>query len=464
MMVRKFTPAIVAPALLVSLGLLGPLGCAGPSTKPLSSSLFVNSGEMGGSDVPLIAGPATTISELQKPLPATAQSPQQAMVLPAEQAPSALPDVKPIDALSTPPTTEPVTTATTEPSAAPANDAAPAPSAPVVGQGVYMTLGGVVAIVNDKPIYAQQILNPIDRELTVKARQLAPREFEQFAVQEIGAQFEKLVSDERDFALAYRALSEDDRKLALAIMVHARQERINKAGGSVELARQQSLDAGEDFDDALNQEYHTLIQQLYYQRKIEPLIQVTAQDMREFYRLNVDKLFSDKDRARFRVIEVDPETAGGISAAMDKINGLRDRAMHGEDFAALATNFSDDPIFKKTGGSPTDPGQWMDRNTFPNDAVDAAIWQIEPGQITPVLKYNGKLYIAKLEAKHIGSIKPFDDEKVQEQISAQLRQKQATILNEHSREESLANGIIDTSEDRMQITLDMAMQKYAAAK
>lgn len=470
-MVRKCAPGL----LICTLGLLGPLGCSTGGSGSLTSAMFVRStGNVA--DVPLEPGAAVVASDVQPPPPPVGDSPKKASVLPSPDGPAPFGDIKPLEALPAQPTTMPadasqadaVPVAVPAPSPAAEPAAAPAPQAVVsvaphadskAGQGVYMTVGGVVAIVNETPIYANQILNPLNRELTVKAGEMNENEFRDFAEREIDKEVNELVEDQILFARAYNALNEDDRKLAKIIVERVRQDRITAAGGSVEQARRRSLEDGEDFDDWLNDQYHQYVDDLYRSHHLNPLIQVSADDMRAYYRQNCDKLYADKDKAQFRVIEIDPAVAGGQQAAMEKITALRQRALHGEDFAAMASALNDDSFLKGRGGATSDPGEWMERGSYRNEAVEAAVWKLEPGQITPVVEADQALYIAKLEAKHIGVTKPFDDPTVQQDIYTQLSRRQSTNLEQKMKQDFLEGVTLDARDE--QVALDMAMQKYA---
>ena len=63
-------------------------------------------------------------------------------------------------------------------------------------------------------------------------------------------------------------------------------------------------------------------------------------------------------------------------------------------------------MLKKNAG---DPGGWMQRDSYRIDAVDAAVWKLQVGQISPVIDADDAFYIVKLEAKKVGRIRPFDD-------------------------------------------------------
>jgi len=243
---------------------------------------------------------------------------------------------------------------------------------------------------------------------------------------------------------------------------------VTDAGGSVERAKKLAEEQGEDFDQAMKQEYRHIVHDLYFRRKVDPLVQVTADNMRDFYRMNLAKLYSDKDRAQFRVIKIDPAVTGSMQAAMDKISSIREKAIHGGDFTALASTENDDSFLKGRGGNPCDEGGWMDRDAYRIDAVEAAIWKLEPGQVTPVIQADGALYIAKLEAKHIGAVRPFDDQNVQYDIWGRIHQQQMGEVWARIMDESIDESIVSSTdprslEDRMKVAVDMAMQMYAAA-
>ena len=112
---------------------------------------------------------------------------------------------------------------------------------------------------------------------------------------------------------------------------------------------------------------------LYEDRFIRPRIQVTAADMRKYYLDNVDRLYTERDQAQYRIIKIDPARIGGQdarAAALKRITSIRDRAEQGEDFATLASTENQDDYLKTNAG---DPGGWMQRDVYRVDAVDHAV-------------------------------------------------------------------------------------------
>ena len=291
-----------------------------------------------------------------------------------------------------------------------------------------MTVGGVLAQVNDTPIYAHTVLALLERELSAKAHDLEPDAFREYATKRIVEQLHELVMDELVFTTAKRTLSAEDLKNADAWSAKIRQDTIKRAGGSVELARRLATDRGYDFDDLMRQHYRDTVRQLYQARNIDPQVQVTAGDMRDFYAAEGAKLYGDKDRLLFRVLEVDPKRFRSDQPRVDalvKARGLHERAAAGQDFTALASTSNDDDDLKSSGG---DPGGWMDRHSFRLDAVEDALWALQPGKVTDVVEVGGAFYVGKLEGKHEGHIKPFDDPAVQDDIYKRLALRQQSAL------------------------------------
>lgn len=459
--------------LICGLGLFAPFGCQSNSVRTLDSALFVPPTAGGGSvDLPIDSGAGKVAETPAPPSTQGGELPKNASILPLPALVSPFADIKPVDPLQSP---------TTLPSEAPGADSTPpaiaasavmAPPAPAptpvavhgsVGQsqGVYLTVGGVLAVVNGTPIYADKVLARLNKEFIAKAREMSVDDFHAFAEQEIARQLREMIDDELYFGTAYNALNEEDRKWAKAVAMHVRQKKVTAAGGSVEEARRRASQDGTEFDESLQQDYRRIVSELYEQKRIDPLIQVTANDMREFYRLNVDKRYSDQDGIQFLQIDIDPAAHGGLQPAMDLISGIREKALRGEDFTALASDQNDNALLKNQGGNPGKPDEWKRRNSYPNEALEAAVWKIEPGQVTPVVQANGLLSIAKVKAKHLGVTKPFDDQTVQQDIYEHIYQAQYSDLWEKRKYESRASGMVSTDRERFELAVDMAMQKYA---
>ena len=115
------------------------------------------------------------------------------------------------------------------------------------------------------------------------------------------------------------------------------------------------------------------------------------------------------------------------AAALEKINGIRDRALAGEDFGALAAQFSEDPGSKDKGGVYTF-GRGRMVKPFEDAAFSQPIGEIgEP--VRTSYGYHVLKVIDRTEARTIG----FDD--VRESIAAALRREALErVVGEHFKE------------------------------
>jgi parvulin-like peptidyl-prolyl isomerase len=391
-------------------------GCAGSQPQSLSSSAF----EPVGPIAHWAPQPRQNPPRVASAAPTTQASPVETLVV--------------LDTPATQPTTAPV----------------------ALQSGQYNTLGGVVAQVNGTPIYADNLVRLQGPMLATRASQMDELTFREFVHQNLLDAREVAIDDEEHYALAMLHLSDDDKRLAEAITMQKRQQMITAAGGSVELAKRKAIASGTTFDDTMQDFKRQITFRLYLQKMIEPRIQVAAADLRKYYNANLDKLYTVKEQAQFRVIKIDPARIGGADAktvAMKRITAIRDRAQNGEDFAALASTENQDEYLKKNAG---DPGGWMQRDSYRIDAVDNAVWKLQPGQISPVLSAEDAFFIVKLEAKKAGRVDPF--EAMQDQIEEKLvdDQKKA-LMNRLMTDDGLD---IVRNEKVLDTAVDMAMQEY----
>jgi parvulin-like peptidyl-prolyl isomerase len=464
---RRTTQRKIVRAVAVASGLLLAGGCStAPTAAPMTSAVFMPANASTVQDWGWIRtvpkAPVTDDSAPSGSPVASQSSTPKAVILPPAAPLTGVKPLPPLQAVDAAYVETPHLEGA-RPDAAPATEASkPDPvDGPAAGSGVYMALGGVVAKVSDTPIYASQILSVLDKEFTARSRDMSADEFKHFARIEILKQLKELIEDEKDFQMAYRGLSPDDRKLARAESEEMRHERLRDAAGVEQLARRKAADDGAEFDDQCNQTYRMIVNDLFRKRQIEPMIQVTADDMREFYRQNLTKLYTQKEQIQFRVIEISPDVIGGDQPdryALDKVTALRAKAARGDDFASLASSENDDPYLRSTGG---DVGGWKDRNAFREQAVDEAVWKLDAGQVTDVIKSDGNYYIACVEQKKTGHVRPFEDEAVQDEIYARLYRQQGLAQMMRLQNEADDDAIVKLTQSSLDTAVDMAMQKYA---
>jgi peptidyl-prolyl cis-trans isomerase SurA len=176
-------------------------------------------------------------------------------------------------------------------------------------------------------------------------------------------------------------------------------------------------------------------------REIFSKINITDADISEYY--NANKSLFNLVEPEFHLAEivvsaVPPPPAnlqnakGNTDAeARKKIEALHTRLESGDDFGALASQFSEQPSTASSGG---DMGRLSESQLRQDSAVFAAISQLRPGQITGVLpvydqghKVNGYAIYKLLDKEAAGQYE-LNDPRVQQTIRSQLRESRAQLL------------------------------------
>jgi hypothetical protein len=350
--------------------------------------------------------------------------------------------------------------ATTREAAAPAK---PRAAGAVDPSGQYVIFGTVLAQVNNRPIYAHKLLAVLDSALRAEAQRFDERQFKPIAAELIRKEIRTQQQNELVFALAEKSLDAREKMVAEALTAQWQNEEITKAGGSIELARRRWADDGWDFDDRLDYQYRVNMTRVFYQRRVFPLVHVTASDIRHYYEQNKATEFTRPARAKFRVIKIDPrqlKLPGGASEAKKYVTDVRAKAVANANFEQLARELND-PALKASGGLIGADG-WLERGSYVAEKVEAAAWALKPGEVTDVIEERGAFYVAKLEDKQDAVGRDFEDPQVQQAIIETLRAQQFKQLQEQRQEKLLKDAVIQEHPQMMQVALDMAMQRYAA--
>jgi hypothetical protein len=356
---------------------------------------------------------------------------------------------------------------------------------PTVGasSGQYLTLGGVVAEVNGSPIYANKILAPLDPIFRTRARQMDLERFRLAAADDIRKETLARVMDELEYATAQRALDAEDKRRAEIATMAFRLRLITNAGGSLEVARRKvQQDYGVSFEEYVEERSRHELANIFYQKKILPLIQVTANDIRAYYDKNIDQ-YTENEKVRFRVLKVDFKKSGGKEKAIDKADVKHKRATAGEDFEQMVLRENDDPVFTRS-----DLGE-MSPASFAIVKIREALASLRPGDISPIIEDSSAFYIVQLIDRKPGRVRPFEEQvppgggaagdaklTVQDEIRVKLRAEQYRVLRDRHRQQLLGNAILRPSmpvllgqqppstpqETQMLNTaLEMALQRYA---
>jgi parvulin-like peptidyl-prolyl isomerase len=354
-----------------------------------------------------------------------------------------------------------VSSPATAPAAIEASASAPA-SQPLMGtSGGFVTIGAVVTEVSGTPIYADKVIQQLTPLLSTEAKQRDLQSYKALAAREIDKQVRAMINEEVEYTAAMKNLDEQEKEFAWNYTMKWRMQQITEAGGSEELARKKALAEGTTFEQKINDFHRETLRQVFYQRKIYPKAQPTADDMRRYYERNLKTEFSEVDQAQFRMIKITSQNMGGREQAIDKIRQLREQAVRGDDFAKLASGINHDPNLMKSGGRVGGEEGWIQRGAFALTEVEEAVWKLQPGEVSDVIEVGPAFYIAKLEQRKLGRVRPFEDEDVQRQIEQTLRRQQIAQRREREQEKLLKESVVYPWPPVTGPVMEIAMQKYA---
>jgi len=191
-----------------------------------------------------------------------------------------------------------------------------------------------------------------------------------------------------------------------------------------------------DFQKKLTETHLTLAQLEDRQRRdimnaktieaeVEPKATVSPQDLETYYKQN-EQQFKEPEQVRAsHILFAIPKDAPAATkqATRTEAEGVLKRAKGGEDFAALAKQYSKDPGSAAVGG---------DLNFFPKEQMvppfSAAAFAMKPGQISELVETEFGLHIIKVTARRDGRIVPLAE--VSDRLGAFLKQKRQQELTE----------------------------------
>jgi len=158
--------------------------------------------------------------------------------------------------------------------------------------------------------------------------------------------------------------------------------------------------------------------QVFIETTIEPKIVVTAEDVEKYYNEN-PQMFQRPEQVHARHILTKAgadATAETKATARAKAESARQRALAGEDFAALATELSEGPSAPQGG----DLG-FFSRQQMVAPFADAA-FALEVGQISEIVETQFGYHVIKVEEKRPASTMSLDE--VRQPLEQMLRQNQ----------------------------------------
>lgn len=148
-------------------------------------------------------------------------------------------------------------------------------------------------------------------------------------------------------------------------------------------------------------------------------IEVSEDEVREFYEREREAgrfVAPEERRARHILVTVDDDTSD--ADARNLATELLGRIQSGEDFATLASEFSDDPGSAPDGG---DLG-WAGRDVYVGPFADA-LFSMEEGALTGPVRTDFGYHVIQLDEVRGGEAQPFEE--LRAELQAELARRQA---------------------------------------
>ena len=198
-------------------------------------------------------------------------------------------------------------------------------------------------------------------------------------------------------------------------------------------------------------------------RQVKKKVNITDDDVERYYKLN-GKNYRDQDRVRLRHILLplsENASPDEVKAAMAKAEDLYNRAKGGEEFAALARQFSD-------GAGRDDGGDigWVNRGTLLKPIEDVAFNKLSVGEVSEPIRTSLGVHLVKLENKQTGAVLPLSvvGPKIKEELYAKALEERfaawlkTDLRRKHTVDVKIA-GVEFKPEDSKEGTVDSLMAR-----
>jgi peptidyl-prolyl cis-trans isomerase SurA len=198
-------------------------------------------------------------------------------------------------------------------------------------------------------------------------------------------------------------------------------------------------------------------------RQVRRKVTISDDDVERYYKLNGSK-FRTGDRARIRHILLSlPENAPAdrVQAVMTKGQDLRRRIAAGEDFAALAREYSQ-------GAGQADGGEigWVNRGTLISGIEEVAFQKLSVGQVSDPFRTSMGVHIVKLEGREAGNPVPLStvaprikEELMNKALEERFAKWVKTDLRRKHQVDIKVAGVVFKPEDSKEGTVDNLMAK-----
>jgi peptidyl-prolyl cis-trans isomerase SurA len=296
---------------------------------------------------------------------------------------------------------------------------------------------------------------PPDVMATVNGKEITRAELEKYYKSNVGDTPQEPSAEQADIVRlnVLRTLIDDEivQQRAAKLNLAASDEDVNakltdmKAPYTQEEWEKQLKQRNLTMDDLRRDIRRSLTRTKLINKEIDSKINITDAEITNYYNSNKSQFNFIEPRYRLAQIVVTgtpPQQAGNIQThrapnepeARKEIQTIHNRLDSGDDFGALASQFSENPNSNSNGG---DMGFWTETQLHGDLDVYNAVTRLKPGQITDSLSiYDSPgpghkivgYAIYKLISREAAGQRELNDPRVQQSIRQDLRERKAQLL------------------------------------
>lgn len=320
-------------------------------------------------------------------------------------------------------------------------------AAPPAPQPAGVPVQAMVGQIAGQPIFAHHVLDGLEPQLETLGNRLPASTFREQALELIYARVAGLIRDALVTDAAERALTEQQ-LAGLDFFIASQRENLLRiyGQGSLALAQRNILDAtGLTLPQNLREIRSRTMVDIYLDRNLKPLIDVSRRDIERFYRDNFDT-FNPPTKRQLQLIYADNDTdTEGFTRSLNE----------GVDFGRLAA----DPRNAYRG---RDALLKLEGESMFGEDIDTALLKLKQGQWAGPLPNRGQqwfVYVAELDEPERRTL--FE---AQVDIERELsRQQESDLQNQLGRK--LREGASVTDEQQMSLAvLEIAVARYASSR
>lgn len=292
-------------------------------------------------------------------------------------------------------------------------------------------LPAIVARVNGKPLKREELIQGaqvMQMQLAQHGQQVAPT----------SAFYRRVLDD----LIAFTLIQQDAKAQGVTASPQEVQKQIDARKHSFpsEGAYREALAKAGMTEAVLRQEAdNQIVVQKFLENQVASKVNISDQTARQFYDQNKSSMTApERVHLRHILIRVAPNAPQADKAkAKQTADEVYKKVQAGEDFAKLATQYSDDPASKARGG---EIGWIVAGQTIPQFEL-AAFSLKKPNEVAPVTEMRDGFHVIQLLERQAAGELPFDQ--VKPRLVAMLKQQQVQKLLQARAEELRAKAKVE---------------------